>query len=888
MLKTLSKRIVGNANERFLRRLASDVEAIGALEDDIRALSDDEIRAKFSDLQAQAQKGASPDSLLAPCFALVREAAWRSLGQRHFDVQLMGGMVLHRGMIAEMRTGEGKTLAATLAVVLNALSGKGTHVVTVNDYLASRDSEWMGEIYHFLGLSVGCIVPGMDDAERRAAYATDITYSTNSEIGFDYLRDNMKYRVEDKVQRPFNFAVIDEVDSILIDEARTPLIISGPTEASSELYVEVSRIVHTVKPEHYEKDEKRRSVTLTEEGVEHFENKLRERNLLQDGGGLYELNNVSLLHYVEQSLRAYTLFERDVHYLIKDNQVFIVDEFTGRMMEGRRFGEGLHQALEAKENVTVQRENQTLATITYQNFFRLYPKLAGMTGTAMTEAAEFADIYGLEVIEIPTHLPVCREDSDDEVYRNIQEKEQAVLEQLSECQERGQPVLVGTVSIERSEQLSKFLKGEKIAHEVLNARSHEREAYIIAQAGVPGAVTIATNMAGRGTDIQLGGNAEMRISQEIDPAIPQDQRLKMEEKIRAEVSENHQTVIKAGGLFVLGTERHESRRIDNQLRGRSGRQGDPGASRFFLSLEDDLLRIFASERLESVLKRLGLPEGEAIIHPWVSKALEKAQQKVEARNFEIRKTLLKYDDVMNEQRKIVYQQRHDVMESSDLSDTITDFQTNLYQEVRTRLLPEGNDKEEWNLDGLHEEARRLFNLDLPVHDWEKEGASPEVFVERLTEQHEALMRGKEEKFTPKLMRQVEQQIILNVVDRQWKDHLLQLDGLRHGIGLRAYGQRDPLNEFKSEAFSLFSSMLERIREQVVFLLSHVELRTETPPPPPPIFGAASGRPPPPLPEGAAATTGQTGNQESWGKVARNAPCPCGSGLKYKRCHGRLA
>lgn len=888
VLKTISKRIVGSANERVLRRMSSDVRAIGAIEDEIRALSDDNIRSRFAELREKARAGTPPDDLLVPCFALVREAARRTLGQRHFDVQLTGGMVLHRGMIAEMKTGEGKTLAATPAIALNALAGKGAHVVTVNDYLARRDSEWMGEIYHFLGLTVGCIVPGMDDDSRRAAYARDVTYTTNSEIGFDYLRDNMKYRDEDMVQRPFNFAVVDEVDSILIDEARTPLIISGPSEESSEMYVEVSRVVSAVSEEHYEKDEKRRSVTLTEPGVEYIEDRLRGRGLLREGGGLYELSNVSLLHYVEQSLRAYTLYERDVHYLVKDGQVFIVDEFTGRMMEGRRFGEGLHQALEAKEKVPVQRENQTLATITYQNFFRLYPRLAGMTGTAMTEAAEFGDIYGLEVVEVPTHLPVLRADGDDEVYRSLREKEEAILTQIRECRERGQPVLVGTVSIERSEQLSALLKKEDIPHEVLNARSHEREAYIIAQAGVSGAVTIATNMAGRGTDIQLGGNVDMRLEREVDAALPESERLALEERVRAEVVSDHEAVVEAGGLFVLGTERHESRRIDNQLRGRSGRQGDPGASRFFLSLEDDLLRIFASERLESVLKRLGLPDGEAIVHPWVSKALEKAQQKVETRNFEIRKTLLKYDDVMNEQRKIVYQQRRDVMDSEDLSGMVADFRGDLYRDVGQRLLPEGQNKDEWNLDGLHEEARRLFNLDLPVHDWEREGASSEVFVERMTERHGELMRRKEEQFTPDLMRNVERQIILNVVDRQWKDHLLQLDGLRHGIGLRAYGQRDPLNEFKGEAFALFSAMLERIREQVVFLLSHVELRAEAAPPPPPVFGAASGRAPPPLPAGAAGATKPAAGSESWGKVARNAPCPCGSGLKYKRCHGRLA
>ena len=981
MLKTLARKLVGSANERLLQRLGGDVAAINAMEDELAALSDDELRARFAELRTRARKAddapaapsspspaslsapsspSSPsapsappasssqgeskkgegkekrgkqegkrsgalsrrpgpvDDLLVPCFALVREAAKRTLGQRHFDVQLMGGMVLHRGLIAEMKTGEGKTLSATLAIALNALSGRGSHVVTVNDYLARRDAEWMGRIYAFLGLAVGCVVPGMTDAERRAAYAADVTYSTNSELGFDYLRDNMKYSTAEMVQRPFHFAIVDEVDSILIDEARTPLIISGPSETSSALYESVAKIMRSVKPEHYEKDEKRRSVTLTESGVEHLEGRFRKAGLLEGESGLYELANVSLLHHAEQGLRASTLFERDVQYLVKDGQVLIVDEFTGRVMEGRRFGEGLHQALEAKEGVAVQRENQTMATITYQNFFRLYPKLAGMTGTAATEATEFGEIYGLGVAEIPTHLPVRREDYDDEVYRNTGEKEAAILSQVRECLERGQPVLVGTASIEKSERLSELFKKEKIPHEVLNARSHEREAYIIAQAGVSGSVTIATNMAGRGTDIQLGGNAEMRLEQELPEGSDDEARRAAEARIEEEVKAGREAVVEAGGLFVLGTERHESRRIDNQLRGRSGRQGDPGESRFFLSLEDDLLRIFASERMEGMLKHLGMGDGEPIAHPWVSKALEKAQQKVEDRNFDIRKTLLKYDDVMNEQRKIIYTQRRDVMDDGDVSTMVQDFASGLHISVPERLLPEGQGKEQWDIPALHEECRRLFNLDLPLDEWREEGLSADGFAERIGERHLALMKEKEDKFTPELMRQVEQQVVLNVVDRQWKDHLQQLDSLRHGIGLRAYGQRDPLNEFKGEAFSLFSELLLRIREQAVFLLSHVELRrAEPPPPPPPIFGAAASpgaQPSPPLPHagapgrpgaaaapGAAAPVGALGAPgapgaaggsgtppSEWGKVARNAPCPCGSGLKYKRCHGRLA
>ena len=889
MLKPLVRHIVPDANARVLKGLGTSVAAINALEPELEPLSDNALQERFTALRERAKADEPLDTLLVPCFALVREAAKRALGQRHFDVQMMGGMTLHSGRIAEMKTGEGKTLSSTLAASLNALSGKGVHIVTVNDYLSRRDAEWMGQIYTLLGLSVGCIVPGLDDATRKAQYAADITYSTNSELGFDYLRDNMKYQTDEAVQRPYNFAIVDEVDSILIDEARTPLIISGPSDASSSLYVDVSRQIGGLKPIHYEKDEKRRSVTLTEEGVEEAEARLHKSGLLEEGKGLYELQNVQLLHHVEQALRAHTLFERDVQYLVKDNQVFIVDEFTGRVLEGRRFSEGLHQALEAKEGVEIQRENQTLATITYQNFFRLYPKLSGMTGTALTEAAEFEEIYKLGVTEIPTHMEVVREDYEDQIFRTTAEKDAAILEQLRACQEAGQPVLVGTVSIERSEVLSNLLKREKIAHEVLNARSHAREALIIAQAGQPRAVTIATNMAGRGTDIQLGGNADMRIATEIDEEVTGEERKQREDAIRAEVAEAHKAVVESGGLFVLGTERHESRRIDNQLRGRSGRQGDPGTSKFYLSLEDDLLRIFASDRLDTVLRKLGLPEGEPIAHPWVSKALEKAQQKVEARNFEIRKTLLKYDDVMNEQRRIIYGQRHEVIGSEDLSEMVREFRETLYTTMPEEFLPEG--RGEWNLTGLHEESRRLFALDLPLEAWEKEGLSADAVAERIAEQHRASTEEKEKTFTPELMRTVERQILLNVVDRQWKDHLQQLDSLRSGIGLRAYGQRDPLNEFKQEAFALFSDMLERIREQTVFLLSHVELRQEEPPPPPPqVFGAAA--------RGGSTQTGGTithatgeamdpERPETWGKVPRNAPCPCGSGMKYKRCHGRV-
>ena len=769
MLNQLVNRIVPDANARLLRGLHASVASINALEPELEPLSPEALRERFAELRERARADEPLDELLVPCFALVREAAKRALGQRHFDVQLMGGMTLHSGRIAEMKTGEGKTLSSTLAASLNALSGKGVHIVTVNDYLSRRDAEWMGQIYNLLGLSVGCIVPGLDDATRKAQYAADITYSTNSELGFDYLRDNMKYQTDEAVQRPYNFAIVDEVDSILIDEARTPLIISGPSDASSSLYVDVSRQIGGLKEQHYEKDEKRRSVTLTEEGVEEAESRLRKAGLLEETNGLYELQNVQLLHHVEQALRAHTLFERDVQYLVKDNQVFIVDEFTGRVLEGRRFSEGLHQALEAKEGVEIQRENQTLATITYQNFFRLYPKLSGMTGTALTEAAEFEEIYKLGVTEIPTHMEVVREDYEDQIFRTTAEKDAAILQQLRECQEAGQPVLVGTVSIERSEVLSALLRKEKIAHEVLNARSHQREALIIAQAGQPGAVTIATNMAGRGTDIQLGGNADMRIATEIGDEVTDNERKEREATIREEVEAAHKAVVESGGLFVLGTERHESRRIDNQLRGRSGRQGDPGTSKFYLSLEDDLLRIFASDRLDTVLRKLGLPEGEPIAHPWVSKALEKAQQKVEARNFEIRKTLLKYDDVMNEQRRIIYGQRHEVIDSEDLSEMVREFRETLYSTMPEEFLPEG--RGEWNLSGLHEECRRLFALNIPLEEWEKEGLSADALAERIAEQHRAQTEEKEQTFSPELMRTVERQVLLNVVDRQWKDHL---------------------------------------------------------------------------------------------------------------------
>jgi preprotein translocase subunit SecA len=898
--------------------LGPTVTAINALEPQLQELSDEALRARTAELRGRLAQGESLDDILPDAFATVREAAKRTLGQRHYDVQMVGGMVLHQGKIAEMKTGEGKTLVATLAVYLNALSGKGVHVVTVNDYLARRDAAWMGEIYRFLGLAVGCIVHGLSEEERRAAYAADVTYGTNNEFGFDYLRDNMKFRLEDMVQREFNFAIVDEVDSILIDEARTPLIISGPAEDSSASYVAVNKLMPQLTEEDYEKDEKARSVTFTETGANHMEDLLREAGLIEEGG-LFDINNVSLLHHSNQALRAHKLFNRDTDYIVKDDRVVIIDEFTGRMMEGRRYSEGLHQALEAKEGVTIQQENQTLASITFQNYFRLYPKLAGMTGTAMTEAGEFMETYGLEVIEIPTNVVITRKDWDDEVYRTAKEKYQAMLEQIIECQKRGQPILVGTVSIEKSELLSAGLKKEGIDHQVLNARFHEQEAFIIAQAGKPGAVTIATNMAGRGTDIQLGGNLEMRTSREAADIADEAARAKKIAEIEAEIAEARQQALDAGGLFVMGSERHESRRIDNQLRGRSGRQGDPGASKFFLSLEDDLMRIFGSERMDSMLQKLGLQEGEAIVHPWVNKALEKAQQKVEARHFEGRKYLLKYDDVMNDQRKVVFEQRKDLMRADDVQETVAEMRHDVIDVLVSRFIPANAYSEQWQVDSLHEEVLRLFNLDLPVKDWAKEeGIADQEIKERIAGAVKQRMAAKTANFGPEVMRGLEKQVLLLVLDRQWKDHLLSLDHLRQGVQLRAYGQRDPLIEYKREAFDLFEAMLAQVREETVSLLSRLELRPQqevnVPRPPqemhegrqdvalaPAGAGAGNGRgdaPPAgaqPHRQPAASRASGLGVAEmdpndptTWGKVSRNAACPCGSGKKYKHCHGKLS
>ena len=828
MIGAIARRVFGSANERYVRRLQPLVSEINAAEAETEKLSDDELRARTAEFRKQLADGAALDDLLVPAFATVREAAKRTLGQRHFDVQLMGGIVLHRGQIAEMKTGEGKTLVATLAVYLNALPGKGVHVVTVNDYLARRDADWMGQIYRFLGLTVGCIVHDLSDEQRREAYACDVTYGTNNELGFDYLRDNMKFRLDQMAHRPFHYAIVDEVDSILVDEARTPLIISGPAEDSSEAYRRADKLIPMLAADDFEKDEKVRAVTLTDKGAETMERLLTEAGLLTSGG-LYDIQNVALVHHANQALRAHKLFRRDVDYIVKDGKIIIIDEFTGRAMEGRRYSDGLHQALEAKENVEVQTENQTLASITFQNYFRLYPKLAGMTGTAMTEAGEFSEIYKLEVVEMPTNMTCIRIDYDDEVYRTAGEKHKALLDLIAECHERRQPVLVGTVSIEKSEMLADLLKKRKIPHHVLNARYHEQEAYIIAQAGMPGGVTIATNMAGRGTDIQLGGNFDMRVKQELGAVTDEAERKARKEQIAAEIAAAKDVVLKAGGLFVIGTERHESRRIDNQLRGRSGRQGDPGASRFYLSLEDDLMRIFGSERMDGMLQKLGIQEGEAIIHPWINKALEKAQQKVEARNFEIRKTLLKFDDVMNDQRKVIYEQRKEIMSAEDVSETVTGMRLSVISELVARCIPEKAYPEQWDAHALHEEAMRVLGLDLPIAEWAKEeGIADQEIQSRIVEASDRKMAEKAANYGPQVMRMAEKSLLLQLLDQSWKDHLLSLDHLRQGINLRAYGQRDPLNEYKREAFRMFETMLSRLRETVTGVLSHLEIRMGAP------------------------------------------------------------
>ncbi|MFL2831468.1 MAG: preprotein translocase subunit SecA [Candidatus Puniceispirillaceae bacterium] len=865
MFSSLAKSLFGEPGSKDVKRLQGKVDAINAAEPIYKSMSDDDLKQMTATLKGRHEAGESLDELLVDAFAIVREAAVRALGQRHFDVQLMGGIALHEGRISEMKTGEGKTLAATLAVYLNALTGRGVHVVTVNDYLANRDAGWMGRVYEFLGLSVGCVIPGIEDDVRRAAYQADVTYGTNNEFGFDYLRDNLKFTLEDMVQRDHHFAIVDEVDSILIDEARTPLIISGPAETSQELYKSANKLVTALRDDDFERDEKARSVTMTETGVQHAEQLLIEAGLINDGS-LYDIANVSMLHHMNQALRAHKMFQRDTHYMVKAGEVIIIDEFTGRAMEGRRYSDGLHQAIEAKENLQIQAENQTLASVTYQNYFRLYDKLAGMTGTAQTEAGEFSEIYNLSVVAIPTNLEVKRIDHDDEVYRTSKERDDAVIALITDCQSRGQPILVGTVTIEKSEALSEALKKKKIKHQVLNARFHEEEAKIIALAGVPGAVTIATNMAGRGTDIQLGGNLDMRTANEATDSEGQVNAVKSS-AIASEIDALKVKALAEGGLYVVGTERHESRRIDNQLRGRTGRQGDPGASKFFLSLEDDLMRIFGSEKLDGMLQKLGLEEGEAITHPWINKAVEKAQSKVEAHNFEIRKQLLRYDDVMNDQRHVIFSQRKEIMETPNVHETVRDMRHDSIDTIVAEAIPQNSFAEQWDAEKLKASSRATLGLDIPAEDWVAEdGIAEEEITERLQGLSDSYMAEKGTRFGPEIMRMAEKSLLLQVLDQQWKEHLLQLEQLRQGINLRAYAQKDPLNEYKREAFIMFEAMLTTMRQTVTMALSHVELQE-------PDEDLASSKAAP-----AAAPTG---------KVPRNAPCPCGSGKKYKHCHGKI-
>ena len=888
-LSKIAKKLFGSANERYLAKLQPTVDAINALEDDYAKLSDTDLKSKTQSFRNRLAAGETVNDLLIEAFATVREASKRTLGLRHYDVQLIGGMVLNDSSIAEMKTGEGKTLVATLATYLNALPNKGVHVVTVNDYLAERDAAWMGKLYDFLGLTTGVIVPSIDDQTRRSAYGCDITYGTNNEFGFDYLRDNMKSHRDEMVQREFAFAVVDEVDSILVDEARTPLIISGPTEDKSELYVRIDALIEALDSQHYEKDEKSKNVSLTEDGTEHIEHVLRDAGLLNTES-LYDYENTAIVHHIDQALKARVMFECDSDYIVKDGQVIIIDEHTGRMMDGRRYSGGLHQAIEAKEKVEIQSENQTLASITFQNYFRMYPKLSGMTGTAATEAEEFGDIYGLGVIEIPTNVTIARIDEHDEFYRTGDEKFTAILQEISTATEKGQPVLVGTISIEKSETLSAYLKKKKIKHRVLNARFHEQEASIVAQAGRLGAVTIATNMAGRGTDIQLGGNTEMRIAEETAGIEDIRKIPKITDKIKAEVALEKAKVLDAGGLYIIATERHESRRIDNQLRGRAGRQGDPGRTKFFLSLQDDLMRIFGSERMDSMLVRLGIEEGEAIIHPWINKSIEKAQTKVEARNYDIRKNLVKFDDVMNDQRRVIYDQRREIMDADEVVETLKDMRANVVDHIVASRIPPKSYPEQWDIKGLHEDTERLLGLEVPIKDWaEEEGVDDKTITERLDTALDKHMALKATKYGPEIWRTVEKSLLLQVIDQEWKEHLGNLDHLRQGVSLRAYGQRDPLNEYKTEAFVLFEQLLYHSRENITSLLAHIELApqmdTESIVAPQSQQMKEEHRDP----LTGANTMGIDPNDpSSWGNVPRNAPCPCGSGSKYKHCHGDMS
>ncbi|PYE24753.1 protein translocase subunit secA [Rhizobium sp. PP-CC-3A-592] len=893
----LARKLFGSSNDRRVKGYNTRVAAITALEPEMAALSDEALAAKTVEFREQIAAGKTLDDLLVPAFAVAREAARRVLGLRPFDVQLIGGMILHEKSIAEMKTGEGKTLVATLPVYLNALAGKGVHVVTVNDYLASRDSATMARIYGFLGLSTGVIVHGLTDDQRKAAYACDITYATNNELGFDYLRDNMKYERVQMVQRGHFFAIVDEVDSILVDEARTPLIISGPLDDRSELYTTIDAFIPMLDEADYEIDEKQRSASFSEDGTEKLENLLRDAGLLK-GETLYDVENVAIVHHVNNALKAHKLFQRDKDYIVRGDEIVIIDEFTGRMMPGRRYSEGQHQALEAKEKVTIQPENQTLASITFQNYFRMYEKLGGMTGTASTEAEEFGNIYGLEVVEVPTNLPIQRIDDHDEVYRTTEEKFKAIVEEIRQAKERNQPVLVGTTSIEKSELLAALLKREGFTgFQVLNARYHEQEAYIVSQAGVPGAVTIATNMAGRGTDIQLGGNLDMRIEAELHDVEPGPERDQREAAIKAEVQVLKQKALAAGGLYVLATERHESRRIDNQLRGRSGRQGDPGRSKFYLSLQDDLMRIFGSERMDSMLQKLGLKEGEAIVHPWINKALERAQKKVEARNFDTRKNLLKYDDVLNDQRKVIFEQRIEMMDSEDVSETVADMRHEVIEDIVAKRIPEKAYAEQWDVEGLNNDVRETLNLDLPIAAWAaEEGIDENDIRERVLAAADQANAERAERFGPEIMRYVERSVVLQTLDHLWREHIVNLDHLRSVIGFRGYAQRDPLQEYKGEAFELFQALLTNLRQGVTAQLMRVELvrdAAQAPQPEPPeMFGhhidAQTGEDEFADERNVAVVAPENRdptNPATWGRVSRNEACPCGSGKKYKHCHG---
>lgn len=909
---SVARKIFGTVNDRKLKPLRTRVNRINALEPMMEALSDEALKGKTAEFRKRLADGATLDNLLEEAFAVVREASKRALGMRHFDVQLMGGMILHSGAIAEMRTGEGKTLVATLAVYLNALEGKGVHVITVNDYLASRDAEWMGQIYGFLGMTTGTIVHGVTDEARKRAYAADITYGTNNEFGFDYLRDNMKYSLEQMAQRGHHYAIVDEVDSILIDEARTPLIISGPTDDRSELYLALDSLMPKLTEEDFELDEKQRSVTYTETGTEKIEQWLTESGTLE--GSMWEPANISIVHHANQALRAHNLYTRDKDYIVKDGQVMLIDEFTGRMMEGRRLSEGLHQAIEAKEGVDIKPENQTLASITFQNYFRLYKKLAGMTGTALTEADEFADIYRLGVMDLPTNKPIQRIDDDDIVYRTAKAKYAEIVTDVRECHAKGQPILLGTASIEKSEVLSNLLTAEKIPHKVLNARHHEQEAHIVANAGVPGAVTVATNMAGRGTDIQLGGNFEMRVEQEkaakeeqLGRELTESELSLLTSQIKADIGVKKKQALDAGGLYVLGTERHESRRIDNQLRGRTGRQGDPGKSKFYISIEDDLMRIFAAERMDSVMRRLGIKEDEGITHPWMNKAMETSQKKIEQRNFEIRKNVLKYDDVINDQRKAIFEQRMEFMRADNVSDTIQEMRDHVINALVARTMPEKAYAEQWDMDGLAEALRQDFAIDMPVQEWaNEEGVANQEVADRIRAGVEKVYEAIGQQVGAEQMHRIEKQVLLQVLDMRWREHLQMIDQLRSVIHLRSYGQRDPLNEFKEEAFNLFYNLLNELRATVTRSLMHIRVQTPEEQQRP---AAAPAAPRPPAqpqkvrethldpdtgqnemsPGDTSTPPGPTLHQaeDSWANTPRNSACPCGSGKKFKHCHGAL-